>query len=98
MIDRQLNVYCDQVDLRDRLQLQIDRYLMAVCPIPFAPIASAGAVVESTALHGERHRPVELHESSTIATSSQDAHVLSNSGEAVLSTRTVAKVEGELAD
>ncbi len=95
MIDRQLNVYCDQVDLRDRLQLQIDRYLMAVCPIPFAPIASGGAVVEPTALHGEGHRPVELHGSSTIMVTSQDAHALA--GEAVLSTRTVAKVEGELA-
>lgn len=30
------NVYCDVVELRDRLQLQLDRYVMSLCPVPLA--------------------------------------------------------------
>ncbi len=41
LIDRQLDVYCDQVELRDRLQTQIDRYIMALFPIPFATVETS---------------------------------------------------------
>jgi hypothetical protein len=88
MIDRQLNVYCDQVDLRDRLQLQIDRYLMAVCPIPFAPIASV--VAEPATARIARNPSGNLSDGGVLSSSGSGS-----SGEAMIAAKLERDVELE---